>query len=80
MLVFSLSFLSCNPLDALIPSFSAFELCVCVVSAWLSVVLLALLVVARGGSFMVEQPGGSYMEYYDKMMWLYQRVPVIWLQ
>ena len=38
-------------------------------------VLLALLVAARGGSFMLEQPGGSMMEYYDKLVWLAGRVP-----
>ena len=39
--------------------------------------LIGLLVACRGGSFMVEQPGGSYMEYYDKMVWLYSKVPVV---
>ena len=42
--------------------------------------LLCLLIVARGGTFMLEQPGGSYMEYYDKMIWLYSQVPVFWHQ
>lgn len=44
----------------------------------LSVVLLAVLITARGGSFLIEQPGGSYMEYYDKMQWLFDRLPVSW--
>ncbi|CAK9065014.1 unnamed protein product, partial [Durusdinium trenchii] len=39
-------------------------------------VLIALLIAARGGTFFVEQPGGSYMEYYDKMQWLFDRLPV----
>ena len=42
--------------------------------------LLCLLIVARGGTFMLEQPGGSYMEYYDKLRWLYSHVPVFWRQ
>ena len=42
-------------------------------------VLLALLIAARGGTFLIEQPGGSYMEFYDKMAWLYDKVPVFWL-
>lgn len=45
----------------------------------LSVVLLAILITACGGTFLIEQPGGSYMEFYDKMEWLYRQVPVTWL-
>ena len=44
----------------------------------LSSVLICILIVARGGTFFLEQPGGSYMEYFDKMRWLYERVPVSW--
>ena len=46
----------------------------------LRMVLVALLVASRGGSFMIEQPGGSMMEYYEKMRWLYDVIPVLWLQ
>lgn len=45
----------------------------------LRTVLLAVLIVAMGGTFFIEQPGGSYMEYYEKLRWLYKVVPVIWL-
>lgn len=38
--------------------------------------LLATLISACGGSFFIEQPGGSLIEYYDKMVWLFRRVPV----
>lgn len=37
--------------------------------------MLALLCVARGGTFLIEQPGGSLMEYYEKLVWLFDRVP-----
>lgn len=38
--------------------------------------LLALLICARGGTFFLEQPRGSLMEYYDKLQWLTRRLPV----
>lgn len=44
----------------------------------LSVILLAVLICALGGTFFIEQPGGSYMEFYDKMEWLYARLPAPW--
>ena len=43
-------------------------------------VLLCALVTALGGSFFVEQPGSSLMEYYDKMVWLSRVLPVSSLQ
>ena len=43
----------------------------------LRTVLLALLITAMGGAFFIEQPGSSYMEFYDKMRWLFDTVPVI---
>ena len=43
----------------------------------LRTVLLALLITAMGGAFFIEQPGSSYMEFYDKMRWLFDKVPVI---
>lgn len=46
----------------------------------LRAVLLALLCVAHGGSFMLEQPGSSMMEFYEKMQWLYKQVPAFQLQ
>ena len=47
-------------------------------SQHLSTVLICALICARGGTFFLEQPGGSYMEYFDKLQWLYERVPVSW--
>ena len=38
--------------------------------------LLAILAVARGGTFMIEQPGGSLMEFFPKLTWLYKQTPV----
>ena len=51
--------------------------CICF-TQHLRTVLICALIVARGGTFFLEQPGGSYMEYFDKMRWLYERVPVPW--
>ena len=42
--------------------------------------LLCALVVALGGTFFIEQPGSSLMEYYDKMVWLSRVLPVSGLQ
>lgn len=43
----------------------------------LRTVLLCVLITAMGGAFLIEQPGSSYMEFYDKMRWLYEHIPVI---
>lgn len=42
-------------------------------------ILLALLTVAMGGSFMIEQPGSSLMRYYGRLQWLTQQCPALWL-
>ena len=39
-------------------------------------ILIMTLVVARGGSFGLEQPGSSLMPHYDRFRWLYRRLRV----
>ncbi|CAE7829649.1 unnamed protein product [Symbiodinium sp. CCMP2592] len=42
-------------------------------------VLLAVLITALGGTFMIEQPGSSLMRYYFRMQWLFRQLPASWL-
>ena len=42
-------------------------------------ILLCLLVVARGGSFLIEQPMTSVMSHYHRFEWMTSRFQVLWL-